>query len=297
MSPLVSTRLDDRGARMWLALLVQPGDELVGHLVGRWGAPEVATRLSSGKPLSGNLVSSRVKSVLAQRYPSVPPLSTITRTRRIIEARGLGITIPGDPHWPTQLGDLGSAAPLLLCSAGDLRVVSADRARVAIVGTRKPSTEAVMATREIAAGQVRSGRTIVSGGARGIDATAHAVALDAGVPTVAVVAQSPDRPYPPEHRGLLGDIAQSGVVLGETLPGVQRGPEGFLARNRLIAALSNLTIVTEAPWRSGAMSTAAHAAKLQREVVAVTYPNHQSRNDGAVRILEQWAATELAWPQ
>ena len=106
----------------------------------------------------------------------------------------------------------------------------------------------------------------------------------------------PTAPYPPEHRGLFDDIAHTGVVVGETLPGVTRGPEGFLARNRLIAALSELTIVTEAPMRSGALGTAAHAAKLQRELVAVTYPDHQPGNDGAIRILEQWAGTELAWP-
>jgi DNA processing protein len=172
------------------------------------------------------------------------------------------------------------------------------------------------AAREIAWHQINAGRTIVSGGAKGIDAVGHMVSLESGVPTIAVLAQSPNRPYPPEHRGMCAEIAHRGVVVSEVPPGIHHGGKGFLARNRLIAALATLTIVVEAPLRSGAISTAAHAAHLEREVMAVLYEEGEKHsgftqvgvgktgtmglpgdNRGAERVIEQWAGQTILWPQ
>ena len=282
---------------MWLALFVNAGDDLVGHLVHTLGPTELARRWMAGQPFTTGPGAGRIQHTLHRRYPTLPPRTRVALIEKVLRARGLEVVTPGEELWPRQLDDLGHTAPLLLCVRGNLRVVRPVSPSVAIVGTRRPSPIGVQAARTIARRQIDSGRTIVSGGARGIDATAHAVALDAGVPTVAVVAQSPDRPYPPEHRGLFDDIAHSGLLVGEVLPGVKLGPKAFLARNRLIAALAQVTIVVEAPWRSGAVNTAGHAATLERELIAVTYPTARPQNSGAERITEALAGVALTWPE
>ncbi len=292
-----TSALDQRQARLWLGRFVHPGDELVGYLVSTLGPVELARRWSSGQSFAPGPGAHRREVTLRERYPVAPRRVDIEQTERILERRGIDVIIPGEHHWPVAVDDLGFRAPLLLCCRGDARIIGRRFRCVAMVGTRRPSREGVRATQTIAQRQIRSGRTVISGGARGIDATAHAVALDAGVSTVAVLAQSPDRPYPPEHRGMFDDIALNGLVISEVLPGLRPGPEGFLARNRLIAALAEVTIVVEAPWRSGAMSTAAQAAALERELVAVTYPVARAENSGQERVTEQWAGLALEWPE
>lgn len=289
--------IDQRRARIWLALFVSPGDERVGHLVRTLGPVELARRWIAGRSFASGPRARQRETTLRQDYRVLPRRGDIEQTQRILQRRGIEVIIPGDSSWPHALNDLGDSQPLLLCYRGNIRLIQGGASRVAIVGTRRPSSAGTLAAETIARRQIRSGRIIISGGARGIDATAHAAALNVGVPSVAVVAQSPDRPYPPEHRGMFDDIAHNGLVLSEVLPGIRTGPQGFLARNRLIAALAEVTIVVEAPWRSGAMSTAAHAAALDRELVAVTYPVARPQNSGQARVTEQWAGLALKWPE
>ena len=85
-------------------------------------------------------------------------------------------------------------------------------------------------------------------------------------------------------------------MVSEAIPGIRHGPSSFLARNRLIAALGDATIVVEAPWRSGSVNTARLAAELGREVVAVVYRTDTQTNAGSNRIVSQWAATAIDWP-
>ncbi len=113
------------------------------------------------------------------------------------------------------------------------------------------------------------GCTVVSGGAYGIDATAHRVAVAAGTPTVAVLAGGIDQLYPTGNVELLRNVARQGTLLAESPPGTRPTRWRFLARNRLIAAISAATVVVEAGARSGALNTAHHAAQLGRPVFAV----------------------------
>lgn len=305
----------DFQARLWLSLCVPPGDPLVGGLVATLGAVRVQqlVRSPARSGLSGRLA--RQVTALQQRTLVLPTEATLQRVHDAIARSSLQVLTPADREWPPGLGDLGARAPLLLCVRGVASALHRVGRQVAIVGTRTPSLVALSAAREIAWHQITAGRTIVSGGAKGIDAVGHLVSLESGVATVAVLAQSPDRPYPVEHRGLFDDIAQCGAVVSEVLPGVSHGASGFLARNRLIAALASLTIVVEAPIRSGAISTAAHAAHLDRAVMAVVYEQHEADsgssrlgvqnggqrvfpvdNRGAERVLEQWAGEAIHWP-
>ena len=113
---------------------------------------------------------------------------------------------------------------------------------------------------------------MVSGLARGIDASAHEGALRAGGITAAVLGCGPDIAYPAENARLYADILSSGVVLSEYPPGTEARSWHFPVRNRIVSGLSLATLVVEAPEKSGALITAATALDQGREVFAVPGP-------------------------
>lgn len=141
---------------------------------------------------------------------------------------------------------------------------------VAIVGTRTPTPRGEGFARMLARELASAGCVIVSGGAFGIDHAAHLGALDAGCTTVVVHASGLARPYPAEHRGLYERVVRAGgCEVSERPDDGWPAPAHFLARNRIIAALSRVVVVVEAPVRSGALSTAAHARAIGVPVLAV----------------------------
>ena len=191
----------------------------------------------------------------------------------------------GDGAWPTSLDDLADP-PLAVRVAG--RVPGLDHA-VAIVGTRFADADALAFTRRLAATLAASGLTVVSGGALGVDAAAHEGALSVGGATVAVLATGFLRPYPRSHGGLFSAIAETGALLCES-DDCDRPPQGaFLRRNRLIAALAPTLVVTQAPVRSGALTTAAIAKRLNRLVFAVPSAPWDPRGEGCVGLLRRGA--------
>ena len=132
--------------------------------------------------------------------------------------------------------------------------------------------------------------TVTSGLASGIDAAAHAGALDAGAHTVAVMATGPDRVYPPAHRDLATRIAHHGALVCEFVPGTEARREHFPSRNRIIAGLALGTLVVEAAERSGALITARLAGDAGREVFAIPGSIHNPVARGCHRLIRQGAA-------
>ena len=140
---------------------------------------------------------------------------------------------------------------------------------VAVVGTRRASAEGLEVARELGRGLAAAGITVVSGMALGVDSAAHAGALEAGGPTVAVLAGGADRASPASKRALHRELVARHCVLSELPPGFAPHRWCFPARNRTIAALAAATVVVEAAERSGSLITAEVAADLGREVAAV----------------------------
>ena len=134
-------------------------------------------------------------------------------------------------------------------------------------------------------------RGVVSGAAFGIAAAAHGAALGASGATVAVLAGGVDRPYPSSHSDMIASIAETGAVIGEIAPGAAPTKSRFLERNRVIAAMSDATIVVEAGWRSGSLNTAGHAAALGRPLGAVPGPVTSAASAGCHRLLREYDAT------
>jgi len=175
-----------------------------------------------------------------------------------------------DSRYPSQLEDLPDP-PAVLHVRGDLarfeRGLAADR--VAIVGARRATEYGLQQARGLGRGLAAAGLTVVSGMALGVDAAAHVGALDAHGLTVAVLACGPEQAYPPSKRRLHMRIVEHGAVVSELPPGAPVRRWCFPARNRIIAALAQATVVVEAGERSGSLITAGQAADLGREVAAV----------------------------
>ncbi|RLE33989.1 MAG: DNA-protecting protein DprA [Acidobacteria bacterium] len=140
---------------------------------------------------------------------------------------------------------------------------------VAIVGSRRATPYGIQASRFLAESVGRAGGTIISGMARGVDAAAHEGALSVGGTTWAVWGCGPDRIYPPEHARLADQIAETGALLTEYLPGSPPRRHHFPERNRIVAGLASIVVVVEAAARSGALSTARQALDEGRDVMAV----------------------------
>lgn len=174
-----------------------------------------------------------------------------------------------DATWPSTLENVSPAANTLY-ALGDLSCLRAPLC--AVVGTRMATDYGTRVTTQLVSALASAGVGIVSGLARGIDATAHRAALDVGGRTIAVLGTGIDVPYPASHRALHERIAMEGLVLSESGPGVKAKQGCFPKRNRIIAGLAPVTLVVEAGVKSGAQSTANAALELDRIVAAVPGP-------------------------
>ena len=155
----------------------------------------------------------------------------------------------------------------MLYCRGDLDIL--DRAQLAVVGARAATRGGRERARALARELAACGLVVTSGLARGIDAAAHRGALDAGAPSVAVLATGPDRIYPCSNVGLAEELLDAGAVVTERAPGTLPLAANFPRRNRLISGLSLGVLVVEASLRSGSLITARLAADEGREVFAV----------------------------
>jgi DNA processing protein len=195
-----------------------------------------------------------------------------------------------DAGYPRRLRALRGAPPVLHVRHG-AGPAWADAARsVAIVGSRAVSVEAVGRARTLARELAGLGAVIVSGGALGVDAAAHQGALDShagGSPgtTVVVLGCGLDVVYPPQHGTLFHEVcAAGGAVISPFEPGTAPRASRFVRRNAVIAALADAVVVIGASATSGALHTAAAAARLGRVVAAMP------GSTGCERLIAQGAA-------
>ncbi len=218
--------LSDRAARALLSRVAEPGDRQLAALLAHQSAAEVVERLRA----DADPALDRFRS----RLPTADPEADLARAADV----GGRLLVPGDLEWPTQLADLGDAEPWALWVRGsaDLRM-SALRS-VAVVGARAATSYGTHVASGLGADLAAAGWTVVSGGAFGIDAAAHAGALAAHGATVAVLACGVDVAYPPRHDALFARIAGDGLLVSEVPPGAAPHRGRFLVRNRLIAALT-----------------------------------------------------------
>ena len=272
----------------WVALNMVKGIGAVRFqaLLDFFGDPQIAWQAPTDALRQAGLNDKTVENLVQLRSRVSLP-----KIWERMENLGIQVLTWEDPGYPRRLKEIDQPPPVIYLR-GEL--LPEDEWAVAVVGTRRTSAYGRQMTEEIASTLARSGITVVSGLARGIDAIAHLTSLNAGGRTLAVLGSGVDRIYPPENRRLADQIIQHGALISDYPPGTP--PEGvnFPPRNRIISGLSMAVVVVEAGQTSGALITASFAADQGREVFAlpgnVTAPQSQGTNrlirDGAYPLLD-----------
>jgi DNA processing protein len=195
-----------------------------------------------------------------------------------------------DPAYPRLLLEIPAPPPVLYVKG---TLTEEDAWAIAVVGTRRASAYGREVTRHLTRTLARSGITIVSGLARGVDAEAHKTALEAGGRTIAVLGCGIDRVYPPEHRKLAEEITASGALVSDYPLGTEPEGRNFPPRNRIISGLSLGVLITEAGKGSGALITADYAAEQGRDVFAVPGSVLMRGSAGTNALIQEGASVVL----
>lgn len=269
--------MNEREARLALFCAIEGGSSFWGREIAQRGVVEIYQRLAARS--YDSIKSATIFEKFSQH--------SATETFAAIAAANGQFLIPGDLNWPTKLDDL-AVPPIGIIVKGNAEVLNAPS--LAIVGTRNPTPYGVRIAGDFAAGFVDRGWDIVSGGAYGIDTAAHRGALIAEGRTIAVIASGIDIAYPAGNSRLFEQICESGAIVSEVAPGAPALPFRFLTRNRLIAALSQATLVVEAAFRSGSLRTARDAAELLRPVMAIPGAISSPSSEGCHRLIGERAA-------
>ncbi|MBK6753262.1 MAG: DNA-protecting protein DprA [Flavobacteriales bacterium] len=189
-----------------------------------------------------------------------------------------------DADFPQRLKH-AEDAPVLLFAKGNGDLGAARM--VSIVGTRTPTEQGKRLCVELVEGLKDAGATIVSGLAYGIDIVAHRAAMKSGLPTIACVAHGLDKLYPGEHAATAKEMLKEGAVVSELPSGSTFAPGNFPARNRIIAGLSDCTIVVESGPKGGSLITADIANSYDREVLAFPGRPTDARSEGCNKLIQQ----------
>ncbi|WP_421082992.1 DNA-processing protein DprA [Rothia nasimurium] len=301
-----------RRARAEILRITDPQDAVTAALIQLFGPLSTADYLTGRTTLTPTVLTAALES--AQREdPRLRSylLQGITERKERWQRRRGGITadqdlalakacqawlvVPEDPDWPAALNDLAEKTPVALWGRGDRRKLAtlAYPQCVAVVGSRDMTAYGKAVTGQLAGDLARAGTTVISGGAFGIDATAHTAALALGtapIPTLAFMAGGLDRLYPKSNEPLLRQVIDQGLVLSEVPLGQNPTRYRFLDRNRMIAAIAHSTVVVEARWRSGALNTAHYALEMGRTLYAVPGPIFSPSSEGCHRLIRDGLA-------
>jgi DNA processing protein len=277
----------DRQRAAYVALALTPGIgpsriqailEVCHTAIGAFSAPFALLRTIPG-------VSAAAASAIAA--------GSVAAGVRVLEETGrIGgrALIPDDPQYPALLRVVPDAPPVLF-ALGNLTLLESPA--VAIVGSRNHSPYGGEVARALAWGAAASGLVVVSGMARGLDAVAHAAALDAGGGTIGVLGNGLGIIYPSANRELYRRVAAGGLLLSEFPPGERPTAGSFPRRNRLISGLARVTVVIEAAEGSGALITAGTGLDQGREVMVVPGNITTPQSVGANRLIRDGAAPLL----
>ncbi|WP_082908865.1 DNA-processing protein DprA [Rhodococcus sp. AJR001] len=212
----------------------------------------------------------------------------------VTEHLGGRFVTPDDAEWPRERfsaltgadGDDVSPLGLWVLGTGSLH---SDRGMIAIAGSRASTAYGEHVTSEIAGDLSATGWTVVSTGSFGIASAAHRAALAVGGATIAVTAASIDRAHPAAHERMFRDISEHGGLVVSEYPPTHSVPSRHrsLALNRLIAALSQASVVVETGWRGGSRGILTWASKLGRPALAVPGPVTSAASEGCHRAIRE----------
>lgn len=271
---------------IWLSALKGIGAKTAVKLLDRFGTPEQVYFARESEYEEIEWLTSRERSALLDK-----DLSKARYALDMCEQNGVRIMTAADTDYPSRLKSI-SDPPLVLYIKGRFPYVD-EEAAIAIVGTRKCTPYGIRAAEKIGYEIASSGGVVVTGLARGIDSAAAAGALRAGGRVIGVLGCGIDIVYPSENAKLFADVAASGAIVTEYLPGTPALSENFPVRNRILSGLSVASVVIEAPKRSGALITASRALDQGRDVFVVPGNIDSPASAGSNRLLHEGAYPAL----
>ena len=281
--------MDKTLAWLWLADAVGSACQYARELLDLWPDPEeLYESLRAGQVAPPFCLSDGA----AARLLDTTPFDYEERLDHCL-LTGVDILTPDDPAYPARLRDLPDL-PLVLYVTGGKSCLN-DRRYVGMIGTRRPSAYGRQAAYDLSLAAARQDVVIVSGLADGLDSEGHRAAVAAGVSTIAFLGTAIDVTYPAANGPLRRQIeALGGAVCSEYPPQYQGKTKGtFLARNRLIAAQSEVLCVAEARLRSGTLNTVSHAEDYGRPVLAVPGSIYSTQSHGTNELLRTHRAEPL----
>ena len=274
---------------LWLADVMGPGSIHAGRVLDTFGDAQKAweARYTENFLIAAGLAAARrAKTLDAEKYHEL-----------IMWCDDLGIRILpyDDPDYPLAFSRIPDM-PLVLYCTGDPLWLNEPGA-VGMVGSRRPTEYGLQAAADLGSGLAKNGAIIVSGLADGLDSAGHRAAVKENCPTIGVLGVPIDRTYPASNRELRKKIEKKGCVISEYPPeSGPVGPNGFLQRNRLIAALSSALVVVEAQEKSGTMSTVNHAERYGKPVFVVPGSIYSPNSAGTNALLREGRAKAVCKP-
>ncbi len=282
----------------WLRLQLTPGvgNETARRLLAAFGLPHRVFEQNSAA--LGQVVTANQRAALQSEPLEWPSQVDTTWDWLQSDPAGRRVLALGDACYPASLLNMEDPPLLLYAMGTPLAWLANGLAQgaprsVAIVGSRNPTAQGALNARHFAQTLAQSGLTVVSGLALGVDGAAHEGALDGAPPgqlaTVAVVGTGLDRVYPRQHRDLAHRIAQRGVLISEYPLGTPPLSANFPRRNRIIAGLTQGTLVVEAALKSGSLITARLASEQGKDVFAIPGSIHATQAKGCHALIKQGA--------
>ena len=265
-----------------LSLVSGVGPRTRQKLLARFGSPAAVLAAAPSELRATEGVGPKLSERITAAGREIDAEAEIALCRK----HGIAILTEADPQYPRMLREIPDP-PGLLFVRGALR--PEDGLAIGIVGTRHGTSYGLRQADRLAASLARSGLTIISGLARGIDAAAHRGALAARGRTLGILASGVLAIYPPEHAGLAEQVTAQGALVSEQPPRSAPLAGTFPQRNRLISGMSLGVIVVEAGDRSGALITARHAMEQGRDVFAVPGNVDSRASRGCHRLLRDGA--------
>jgi DNA processing protein len=269
--------------KYWIGFTLIPGIGRVrfSRLEQHFGKLERAWQASATELETAGLDSRSIEAVVSNR-----PKISLDAEMEKLERYKVTVLTYKDEAYPFRLKEIYEPPPVIYVRGS---LTPEDDWSLAVVGTRRPTFYGREVAEQIAGDLARNRITIVSGLAKGIDATAHHTALDSGGRSIAVFGCGLDIVYPKEHVKLARQIMENGAIVSEFPLGTTPRRENFPLRNRIMSGLSLGVLVVEAGEVSGALITAGHALEQNREVFAVPGSVLSAVSRGTNRLIQEGA--------
>jgi DNA processing protein len=275
----------------WLALALTPGlgARMAGKLLGEFGSPEAIFAASLTA-----LEAQRLPAAVAQAIHSHQPMSAAAKELAQVQAAGCRLLTWDEPAYPSRLREIYDPPPLLYVR-GDASLLN--RHLIAVVGARRPTPYGNQMAEKLARDLADRGLVILSGLARGIDASAHRGALSSvrSGTTIGVLGCGIDVVYPKENKKIFAEMEERGAIISEFPMGTFPAPQNFPIRNRVIAGMALGVVVVEGAQYSGSLITARLAMEFGREVYGVPGNATQPASFGPHQLIKQGAKLVASW--